>query len=329
LIILDEFGVDKLSDILDAEESEADFERLYRDALLRPDALGDKIDKYISAIRKRYAQRLSDQDLILEEKELDIGEARRLSQHPLPYWTQIMTLSYITARGGDVTKSPTGYKLVWPDGRAMDNVQFEKGQGITKGLDLNNPRILHILNRIMPQVSGMSIPQIEVGDLSRKVSGYWSLWQITVSNKRTRIRKILPLFVHDDGRIRASTAFQLWDHLLKESTEISFNGSISDAALPEIYGQMRKIAEQQGENQLMQAKKVYENYLRKSREKNKSYYDLRKRALSRIPDGKPLTLRIDELEAARKKWLNELERNEKPILDLHTFIIAHVRGIND
>ena len=241
-----------------------------------------------------------------------------------------MTLSYITAMGGDVTESPTGYKLVWPDGTAMDNIQFVKGQAMAKVLDLKDPRILYIMNRVLPQVSGMSIPQIKVGDLSRKVSGYWSLWQITVSNQRTRIRKILPLFVHDDGRIRASTAFQLWDHLLKESTEIEFTGSLSETTTPpEIYKQMKKIAEKQGENQLIKAKEVYENYLRKSREKNKSYYDLRIRAASRIPDDKTRILRIDELEKERKEWREELERNGKPTLDLHALIITHVRGEND
>ena len=69
--------------------------------------------------------------------------------------------------------------------------------------------------------------------------------------------------------------------------------------------------------------------MRKSREKNKSYYDLRIRASSRIPDDKTRILRMDELEVERKEWLEELERNGKPVLDLHALLITHVRGEND
>ena len=329
LIILEEFGVDKLSDVLDAEESETEFERLYRDALLHPEVLEDKIDEYISSIRKRYAQRLIDKDLILDDKTLDTEEALRLSNHPLPYWTRRMISNYIKARGGKMVEYPSGYKLVWPDGTVMNNIQFERELTKYGGvLDLSNPRVLCILNRLLLQVSGMSISQIEVNDLSREVSGFWSLWQISVYNQKTRIRNIFPLFIHDDGRIRASTAFQLWDHLLKEETKIEFTGSIGESALHEIYGQMRKIAEKQGENQLSKAKELYEKNLRKTHEKNKSYYNLRKRNSSRMSDIKTKITRIEELEAERREWMSELEKNRKPVLDLHALVIVHVRGKN-
>lgn len=327
-IILKEFGVDKLGDVLDADESESDFERLYRDAMLHPENIEENIDQYLSSIRRKYAQSLAEKDLILDEKRLDITEARELTNHPLPYWVEQMATSYIKSRGGKVSETPTGYELVWPDGTLMEKVSFHRDTvHHSNVLGLRNPKVKAILEGLTHQVTGMPIPKLKIKELPKEVSGLWSLWQITVSNQKKTVKKILPLFVHDDDRVTSSTAFQLWNHLLQETNESCFDGFISGTELPEIYNRLKSMAEEQGRDKLSQAEEMYQEYLDKEYAKNQSYYTLRRKAVSRLKDDNK-DKRLKALELSRRNWKEKFEGTKKPYLDLKAVLILHVRGAN-
>ena len=51
--ILEEFGVDKLADVLDSEEGEVDFETLYASAMLRPEELEARVEKLAEDLGER------------------------------------------------------------------------------------------------------------------------------------------------------------------------------------------------------------------------------------------------------------------------------------
>src|SRR5262249_35708924 len=47
-------------------------------------------------------------------------------------------------------------------------------------------------------------------------TGLWSLWEISIVTQDRQKRRMLPLFMHDDGRMLAPTARFLWEQLCVE-----------------------------------------------------------------------------------------------------------------
>src|SRR5690606_19128052 len=51
--ILEEFGVDKLGDVLDSEEVQLDFDQLYVGAMLNPEKAAEHVDRFDEELRQR------------------------------------------------------------------------------------------------------------------------------------------------------------------------------------------------------------------------------------------------------------------------------------
>lgn len=328
--ILEEFGVDKLNDVLDADETETDFEKIYREALLKPEAIEETVNQYLSNIRKNYSQTIKDKNLIQDEKQLDITEAQELSNHPLPYWIEQMTINYIKAYGGTTEKTDNGYNLTWPDGTIMKNISFKKDTYRYEDiLTLNNKKIIQLLENLIPHIKGIPIPKIQLENLPPETMGLWSLWEITVSNQEKTIKKILPIFRYDDGRTRISTANQLWNHLTQQTTKIKITGTITGEKSKEIYEQLKKIVMKQGEDKLIQAQQELQDYLEKQKTKQEKYYNLQQRSISKIKQIKEKDQKIKNLQNKHNKWLKKHQKNKIHYISLQAYLIIHVRGKNE
>lgn len=57
-------------------------------------------------------------------EEPDVQTAERLRSHPLPYWVERMTVSYLTSHGGLVKRKRSWWDLNWPDGQEHRKVVF-------------------------------------------------------------------------------------------------------------------------------------------------------------------------------------------------------------
>ncbi len=120
--ILAEFGVDKMGDVLDSAEVAAEFENLYKEAILNPKEVQAHIERLGASLRERMQEITAATQLLGQEEQIDAGLAEKISEHPLPYWVERMVINFLQGEGGTVKRKLVGYDLTWPDGSVMTRV---------------------------------------------------------------------------------------------------------------------------------------------------------------------------------------------------------------
>ncbi len=156
-VILEEFGVDKTGDILDSALAGQLFDDLYVEAILRPDALGAKVDFVADIVRERGRAVHDSASILGGGEDLDPRAARGVMTHPLPHWVQRMTVNYVQAHGGGARLERHGraWDLTWPDGErepTSRNVVFSARDAdrapSARHLTLEAPRVRELATRI-------------------------------------------------------------------------------------------------------------------------------------------------------------------------------------
>src|SRR5690606_24157263 len=116
--ILEEFGVDKLSDVLDSEEGGIPFEELFKAAVLSPEDAEARAERLAEEIRRRAEEARSGSNQLGAVESLSTDQARQVANHQLPYWTERMVVSYLNRdpkSGTQATPRDGRFHLMWPD----------------------------------------------------------------------------------------------------------------------------------------------------------------------------------------------------------------------
>ena len=140
--------------------------------------------------------------------------------------------------------------LTWPDGTRMKRVTFDRKVAQDRLLDhvsLGDERIRDLVQRLPRAIPSQPIARVSLPDFPSEIVGFWSLWRIVLDPDSWRDVKILPLFLHDDGRILVPTARRIWDCLLEDRPAVNQLGSMPDEGVAEIFRSLRLEAERQGQ----------------------------------------------------------------------------------
>jgi len=87
-IILEEFGVDKTSDVLDSAEAANLFDNLYVEALLHPDRIPQSVEQVTETIKARAGEAHSKNTMLANGDALSPDEARDMLNQPLAEWVE-------------------------------------------------------------------------------------------------------------------------------------------------------------------------------------------------------------------------------------------------
>ena len=120
--IPEEFGVDKLADVLDSEEGGVPFEELFVQAVMSPKDAEKKAAALAEEIRRKAEEARTGAKLLSPTPQLDPALAQRIAGHQMPYWTERMTVVHLGAQGAAgarVERGAVGYDLRWPDGHEV------------------------------------------------------------------------------------------------------------------------------------------------------------------------------------------------------------------
>ncbi len=123
-VILDEFGIDKTGDVLDSAEAGRMFDGLYMEAILNPDKIEKSVNSAVAGLRRQVREARSAVSVLGAAGAPNPGEVQRLLTHPLPYWVERMTVSWLKAHGGRAERKGKSWNLIWPDGETYPNVVF-------------------------------------------------------------------------------------------------------------------------------------------------------------------------------------------------------------
>jgi len=330
--ILEEFGVDKLADVLDSEEGGVDFDSLYVSAVLTPEEAEARVSELADRVRERAAASKEGAKVLGATEELDSTLAQRVSNHQLPYWTERMTVSYLRGRPDDdvgAEADEVGYRLRWPGGVVQDRAVFDRGEADIPGttfLSVEDAEVRGLAARLPRFAPGQPVPSITLDGISDKVTGTWSLWRIALSTPDGRAQRVMPIFSSDEGRLLAPTAKAVWDRLVDLGEEAGgealafIDGDDGQA----IYDQTRRQAEESGQALFDELLHAHQEKLLRRKAKGQGAFDARERAIERIGLPQVRAHRLRDLQREREQWVADIEAQERAMPELTALLILRI-----
>ncbi len=335
-VILEEFGVDKTADILDSAQAERIFDALYMEAILEPEKVEPAADQAVEQVRNQARAVRESASVLGQPERLDPAEAQRLLSHPLPHWVERMTVSYLRSRHGadrgSLSTTPGAeivgqdgsgniWKLRWPDGFEQIGCFTHHAPG-TAHLGLDEPRIRELVTNLPRFAPGQPIPVVQLSDLPSGVRGYWSLWKISLHAAEWNRHRIMPLFVHDDGRRLGPTARAVWETLCSDTVEP--HDHLAPDASEKVLQHFEAAAKQQGETIYRGLLADHRRNLEREREKGQQAFAARRRAIERIGLPEVREHRLGQLAAEEAAWRRDLDRKTETMPDLVPVLIVRV-----
>ena len=321
--ILDEFGVDKLADVLDSEEGDVPFEALFVNAVLSPDGAEQRAEELAEQIRQRAEQSRAGAQLLSPVERLDPTAAQQVATHQMPFWTERLTLAYFASRetdGASVTKGAVGYDLRWPDGSEVRSAVFAREESEQPGalcLSLEDERIRGLIKGLPVFAPGQPIPAVVIPGVSEKVSGIWSLWRVSLQVGDGHRQRFLAVFLASDGRVLAPTARTVWDRLVELGDDIKATPALlSGAGAAEAYRATRRAAEEQGAPLFDELVTNQREALERERKKGAYAFATRRRAIERIGLPEVRAWRLRQLAAEEREWKLEMDARDTVLPEL-------------
>lgn len=332
-VILREFGVDKTGDVLDSAQAGAIFDEVYRAGILNPEDVDASAAAAAEQVRAQARAARETSTLLGDSGDLDPDSARRLLDHPLPRWVERMTLSYLRANGGGVQRRDGAWRLTWPDRSTTDNVVFTTDDAAAapsaRQLSLDEPHVRSLVDRLPRAVAGQPIPRLDLPGLPSTVQGHWSLWRIRLHSTVpagwiARRQRILPLFLHDNGKVFVPTAHRVWDLLLSGPIEPGPGASGVEAA--EVFERLRRQAEVHGAALYDELVQQHRAWLTREIQKGEYAFAARRRAIERVGLAAVRAHRLSSLEDQHRAWQASLKASAEVSPELQPVLIVHVRG---
>jgi superfamily II DNA or RNA helicase len=327
-VIFEEFGIDKTGDVLDSAQAGQIFDDLYVEAILNPDVVETKVDEVLKNIQEQARESRQSASVLGSTEDLDPREAQRLLAHPLPHWVERMTVSYLQAHGGKAERKNGAWDLTWPNGERLTNVVFTSKEAeekpLSRHLTLEDPKVRGLAMRLPPFAPGQPVPVITLPGLAPEIMGFWSLWRISISTADWNRRRIMPLFLADDGRVFAPTARHIWDQLLVTKPTILRHLDIETSH--QAFERLREAAERQGKTIYDELVQAHRERLAREREKGEYAFAARRRAIERIGLPQVRNHRLSLLEQEEERFREQLERRAQILPEMAPLLLVRVEG---
>jgi superfamily II DNA or RNA helicase len=345
-VIFEEFGIDKTGDVLDSAQAGRMFDEMYVEAILNPEKVEESVESVVARLQEQAREARTAASVLGATEDLEPGEAQRLLTHPLPHWVERMTVSYLKAHGGHAEKKSQSWNLTWPDGETYENVVFTGKEAerlpAARHLTLEEPKVRGLAMRLPRFVPGQPVAIVSIPGLYEEVKGFWSLWQISVVSHESRVasrwdgpvtldpgpetrrRRIMPLFLADNGMVYIPTARHLWDQILSTNTKIQ---SILDAGTSQAaFAKLQNAAEEHG-------KPIYEALLQEhrgriAREREKADYAFaaRRKTIERIGLPQVRNYRLNLLSREERSFQEQLDQKAHAYPEMVPLLVIRVEG---
>ena len=329
-IILEEFGVDKTGDVLDSAQAERMFDELYAELILHPETIEASVQKVLSEVEEAAESAREHEAVLGSTEDLSATDVQRLLRHPLPQWVERMAVSYLKAYGGEVDRKGRAWNLTWPDGQQLRNVVFALRDAellpSAKHLTLEDSRVRDLALKVPRFAPGQPVAHIRILGISGDVRGIWSLWRVEVRAIHKREQRVMPMFLHDDGRVLTPTARHIWDHLVSSSPHVVKH--IEGEEAKRGFERVLDVAEVQGKAAYDELVQSHRRRLAVEREKGVYAFAARRQALERIGLPAVRDHRLSQLEREEQDWLDQLERRAETVPDMLPLLLLRVVGGN-
>ncbi|ELE6493746.1 DEAD/DEAH box helicase [Klebsiella oxytoca] len=336
-IILDEFGVDKTSDVLDSSAANHLFDDLFITSITDPTLMDQELAKALATLRDGAVDKRRQDALFGGGDPLSADDYRQALNHPLPYWVQSMVASYLhwhhdMQHVADFTDESDGsHTLTWPDGATWSGVTFvgkiAQQQPNFTHLTLENPKIKGLCSQLPVWSEAQPIPCVAVNSLPAGANGYWALWSIRLVAGHERRCKYMPVYIKPNGQYYATASQRVWDAVCSKEFEILPQDLAVDSSLHmSIYALMHKAAQEEG-------KAIFESMLTANQadldnqfEKGEYSFNARKKAIERVGLPEVRQFRLRQLSSEYALWLQDIDKKRRVIPDMVLHTIIEIKG---
>lgn len=206
--ILAEFGVDKSGDVLDSSESEAQFQRLARAALLQPATFDHEVDRAMTELRRAAEKSQEVRQLFTANLEAD----DRPPKVPLRAWLDTLAQR---RQGTLLSDSDSGDWVA----------------------------VVEQLQQLLPYAPPFHVaPVLRVAGLGFESQGFWSLWRVGIAQGPWRQHQLFALLHTDGGAVHEAAATRIWDALAAGTCQCVAAGVAKVVDEPSLRGQAERAA---------------------------------------------------------------------------------------
>jgi hypothetical protein len=329
--ILEEFGVDKLADVLDSEDGGVPFEALFAQAMIAPEDAEQRAAGVAEEIRRRAEEARAGSRLLNVTETLDPSAAQQIASHLMPYWIERLTLGFLYTQesaGASVKPSAVGFDLRWPNGDTNLSAVFNRDDADRPGttlISLEDERVRGLTNSLPVFAPGQPIASVVIPDVSDKTSGVWSLWRISLYTAGRQEQRFLALFLSEDGRVFGATARTIWDRLIDLPAGLSqATEDLSDAPALQAFEASRRAAESQGAPVFKELIAAHQLSIVRERKKVGHAFASRRRAIERLGLAQVRNYRLRILADEEQTWSRELTARETALPDLAAVLMVRV-----
>ena len=327
-VIFEEFGIDKTGDVLDSAQASQMFDEMYVEAILNPEKVEESVESMVARLEEQAREARMTASVLGATEDLKPGEAQRLLTHPLPHWVERMTVSYLRAHGGQAERGGQSWKLTWPDGETYENVVFTGKEAerlpAARHLTLEEAKVRGLTMRLPRFAPGQPIPIVSIPGLSGEVHGIWSLWRIAISTMEWNRRRILPLFLADNGMVYMQTARHVWDQLL--ATDIQVRSILDTQVSQTAFAGVENAAEEQGKPVYEALVHEHRALIAREREKADYAFAARRKTLQRIGLAQVRNYRMNLLAQEERNLHKQLDQKAHAYPEMVPLLMIRVDG---
>ncbi|HPH11603.1 MAG TPA: C-terminal helicase domain-containing protein, partial [Thermotogota bacterium] len=330
-VIFEEFGIDKTGDVLDSAQAGYMFDELYVEAILNPEKVEDSVESVVARLQEQAREARATASVLGATENLEPGEAQRLLTHPLPHWVERMTVSYLKAHGGRAERRSQSWNLTWPDGETYENVVFTGKEAeklpASRHFTLEEPKVRGLAMRLPRFAPGQPISIVSLPGLSEGVQGFWSLWRIAIATMEWNRRRILPLFLADNGMVYMPTARHVWNLLLTESVQLKahLDADVSRSA----FEKLKSAAEEHGKPVYEALTQEHKGRIAREREKADYAFAARRKTIERFGLPQVRNYRLNLLSHEERSFREQLEQKAHAYPEMVPLLVIRVEGGGD
>lgn len=325
-IIAEEFGIDKVADVMDSTEAEPLFDELFVQGIQNPNSIERVSETVLSRIRSSIAKGREDGELLSDMHSLEADVARERRDHPAQFWLERAVTAGLAVRGGEAVREGEAWRLRWMDGSESINACFDaKTAGDRPDMEwvtLEDSRAREVVEDLPRCVLGQVVPTVRISGLPKSVRGIWSLWMVGLSAGEISRRRFLPVFVDREGRIFQPTALRIWELLFSARIEQVEAAAKGDAE--GWFDQSRKAALAQGEGIFAEMVKRHATRIKEERARAEYAYNARRQAIGRIGLPTVRERRRKRLDADHRVRLEQLDGAQACMPDLVAILMLRV-----
>lgn len=341
--ILDEFGIDKTSDVLDSVQGEL-FDEVFTSALLRPEELQQAAYATADRFREELVEQRASAAVYSITDEPDCTIVERLRAHPLPHWLERMTVSYLHSLPhpqGKAESTLTGWNFIWPDGQVQANCVFSKDAAHTNAgtqtalVSLEDSRIRALALHLPRMAPGQPLPCVQLHGSSAPC-GYWGLFEIRLQRTAdlgslihipAQRRVWYSVFTTEDGNLYLPTARHIWDTL--QHVDPVIVGSIEQEKAVRAHAMLEKAAETSGKELFESLLHEHTASLQREAERGQNAFAARRRSIERAGLPEVRRHRMTRCAAEEKIWQDELAAEGKAAPELRPLLLMRIEVKSD